>query len=43
MEKILKETYVNPKIELTQNEYNRLVDLAKMKAKKICLVLKKML
>jgi len=35
MEKILKETYVNPKIELTQNEYNRLVDLAKMKAKKI--------
>ena len=35
MEKILKETYVNPKIELTQDQYNRLVDLAKMKAKKI--------
>lgn len=35
MEKILKETYVNPKIELTQSEYNHLVDLAKMKAKKI--------
>lgn len=35
MEKILKETYVNPKIELTQDEYNHLVDLAKMKAKKI--------
>lgn len=35
VEKILKETYVNPKIELTQGDYNRLVELARMKAKKI--------
>jgi hypothetical protein len=35
VEKILKETYVNPKVELTQNDYNRLVELARMKAKKI--------
>lgn len=35
MEKILKDTYVNPKVELTQAEYNNLVALARMKAKKI--------
>lgn len=35
VEKILKETYVTPKVELTQNEYNRLVELATMNAKKI--------
>ena len=35
MEKILKDTYVNPKVELTQREYNDLVALARMKAKKI--------
>lgn len=35
VEKILKETYVNPKVELTQNDYNRLVSMAKMNAKKI--------
>lgn len=35
MEKILKETYVCPKVELTESEYNRLVELARMKAKKI--------
>lgn len=35
VEKILKNTYVNPKIELTQSDYNRLVELARMKAKKI--------
>ena len=35
VEKILKETYVTPKIELTQNDYNRLVSMATMKAKKI--------
>lgn len=35
VEKILKETYVNPKVELTQNDYNRLVSMAQMKAKKI--------
>jgi hypothetical protein len=35
IEKILKDTYVNPKVELTQNEYNNLVALARMKAKKI--------
>lgn len=35
IEKILKDTYVNPKVELTQNDYNRLVQLATMKAKKI--------
>ena len=34
-EKILKETYINPKVELTQSDYNRLVSLAQMKAKKI--------
>lgn len=35
IEKILKETYVTPKVELTQNEYNLLVQIATMKAKKI--------
>ena len=35
VEKILKDTYVNPKVELTQREYNDLVALARMKAKKI--------
>ena len=35
IEKILKETYATPKVELTQNDYNRLVSLATMKAKKI--------
>ena len=35
VEKILKETYVNPKVELTQTDYNRLVQTAQMKAKKI--------
>ena len=35
IEKILKETYVTPKVELTQNDYNRLVQMATMKAKKI--------
>lgn len=35
VEKILKETYVNPKVELTQNDYNRLVSMATMNAKKI--------
>ena len=35
IEKILKETYVTPKVELTQDEYNRLVQIATMKAKKI--------
>lgn len=35
VEKILKDTYVNPKVELTQNDYNRLVQMATMKAKKI--------
>lgn len=33
--KILKDTYVNPKVELTQSDYNRLVQTAQMKAKKI--------
>ena len=35
IEKILKDTYVNPKVELTHAEYNNLVALARMKAKKI--------
>lgn len=35
IEKILKDTYANPKVELTQKEYNALVALARMKAKKI--------
>lgn len=35
IEKILKDTYVTPKVELTQKEYNDLVALARMKAKKI--------
>ena len=35
IEKILKDTYVNPKVELMQAEYNNLVALARMKAKKI--------
>lgn len=35
IEKILKDTYVNPKVELTQTDYNRLVQTAHTKAKKI--------
>ena len=35
IEKILKDTYVNPKVELTQDDYNRLVQMATMNAKKI--------
>lgn len=35
IEKILKDTYVNPKVELTQKEYNDLVALAQMNAKRI--------
>ena len=35
IEKILKDTYVDPKVELTQSDYNRLVSMAQMKAKKI--------
>ena len=35
IEKILKDTYVTPKVELTQSDYNRLVQTAQMKAKKI--------
>jgi len=35
IEKILKDTYVSPKVELTQTDYNRLVQTAQMKAKKI--------
>lgn len=35
IEKILEDTYVNPKVELTQTDYNRLVQTAQMKAKKI--------
>lgn len=35
IDKILKDTYVNPKVELTQKEYNDLVAMARMKAKKI--------
>lgn len=35
VEKILKESYVTPKVELTQDDYNRLVQMATMKAKKI--------
>lgn len=35
IEKILKDTYVNPKVELTQTDYNRLVQTAQVKAKKI--------
>ena len=35
VEKILKETYISPKVELSQSEYNKLVDMARMKAKKI--------
>lgn len=35
IEKILKDTYVNPKVELTQSDYNRLVQTAQTKAKKI--------
>lgn len=35
VEKILKDTYVNPIVELTQKEYNDLASLARMKAKKI--------
>lgn len=35
MEKILKDTHVHPKVELSESEYNHLVDLARMKAKKI--------
>ena len=35
MEKVLKETSVTPRITLTQDEYNRLVSLARAKAKQI--------
>lgn len=35
VEKILKETYVNPKVELSQSDYNRLVSMATMNAQKI--------
>jgi len=35
IEKILKDTYVSPKVELTLDDYNRLVQTAQMKAKKI--------
>lgn len=35
VEKILKDTYVNPTIELTLAQYNNLVSLARMKAAKI--------
>ncbi len=35
IEKILQDTYVSPKVELTQTDYNRLVQTAQMKAKKI--------
>lgn len=35
IEKILKDTYVNPKVELTEKDYNRLMKMAKMKAKEI--------
>ena len=35
IEKILKDTYVSPKVELSQSDYNRLVQTAQMKAKKI--------
>ncbi len=35
IEKILKDTYVNPKVELALNDYNLLVEMAQMKAKKI--------
>lgn len=35
VEQILKDTYVCPKVELTQEDYNNLVALARMKAKKI--------
>ena len=35
MEKILKEASVTPKVTLTQDEYNRLVSLARAKAKQI--------
>lgn len=35
IEKILKETYVTPKVELTQSDYNRLVQMATMNAKEI--------
>lgn len=35
MNKILKDTYVNPKVELTEEEYNNLVSLAQFKADEI--------
>ena len=35
IEKILKDTYVNPNVELTQTDYNRLVQTAQMTANKI--------
>lgn len=35
IDRILKDTYVCPKVELTQEDYNRLVQMARMKAKKI--------
>ena len=35
MEKILKETSVYPKVTISEEEYNRLVSLARAKAKQI--------
>lgn len=35
IEKILKSTYVNQKVELSQEDYNRLVEMAQLNAKKI--------
>lgn len=35
LDKILKDSYVRAKVELTESDYNRLVQLANMKAKKI--------
>lgn len=35
VEKILKDSYVNPKVELSQSDYNRLVSMATMNAHKI--------
>lgn len=35
MEKILKSIYITPKVELNQDDYNHLVSMAQMKAKKI--------
>ena len=35
MEKILEQTYVNPKVELSERDYNQLVELATMTAENI--------